>query len=155
MLRSTAQGIQLCVPVLAALKDFAHAPRHLAALAHAPSQHAHADSQHAVDLPTLLRPRLAATQGPSATSAAFGPLPHQVAPHLQLLPHLARPASTVAFPLAQTGEGISECELLQWFAKEGDLIEEFDRLCEVQSDKVRGPTVPKAIFAWQTWSPLL
>ncbi|CAM8989798.1 unnamed protein product [Rhodiola kirilowii] len=42
---------------------------------------------------------------------------------------------TVDVPLAQTGEGIAECELLQWFVQEGDLVDEFQRLCEVQSDK--------------------
>ncbi|WOL06659.1 lipoamide acyltransferase component of branched-chain alpha-keto acid dehydrogenase [Canna indica] len=41
----------------------------------------------------------------------------------------------VEVPLAQTGEGIAECELLKWFVEEGDLVEEFQRLCEVQSDK--------------------
>ena len=44
-------------------------------------------------------------------------------------------SSIITFPLAQTGEGIAECELLQWFVKEGDEIQEFDKLCEVQSDK--------------------
>jgi len=44
-------------------------------------------------------------------------------------------ANVVPFPLAQTGEGIEECELVQWFVKEGDHVREFDRLCEVQSDK--------------------
>jgi 2-oxoisovalerate dehydrogenase E2 component (dihydrolipoyl transacylase) len=39
------------------------------------------------------------------------------------------------FRLAQTGEGIKECELVQWFVKEGDEVEEFGRVCEVQSDK--------------------
>lgn len=38
-------------------------------------------------------------------------------------------------PLAQTGEGIAECELLKWFVQEGDQVEEYQRLCEVQSDK--------------------
>ncbi|KAK4755565.1 hypothetical protein SAY87_009322 [Trapa incisa] len=38
-------------------------------------------------------------------------------------------------PLAQTGEGIAECELLKWYVKEGDQVEEFQPLCEVQSDK--------------------
>ncbi|CAH9109028.1 unnamed protein product [Cuscuta europaea] len=38
-------------------------------------------------------------------------------------------------PLAQTGEGIAECELIRWFVKEGDQVEEFQPLCEVQSDK--------------------
>ncbi|KAK9288900.1 hypothetical protein L1049_017369 [Liquidambar formosana] len=41
----------------------------------------------------------------------------------------------VDVPLAQTGEGIAECELLRWFVQEGDQIEEFQPLCEVQSDK--------------------
>eukprot|EP00879_Flechtneria_rotunda_P008830 GHRR01009250.1.p1 GENE.GHRR01009250.1~~GHRR01009250.1.p1 ORF type:complete len:136 (+),score=13.85 GHRR01009250.1:424-831(+) len=48
----------------------------------------------------------------------------------------AAPWSTVvSFPLAQTGEGISECELMQWFVKEGDRVEQFQPICEVQSDK--------------------
>ncbi|KZV19880.1 hypothetical protein F511_31983 [Dorcoceras hygrometricum] len=38
-------------------------------------------------------------------------------------------------PLAQTGEGIAECELLKWFVQEGEEVEEFQPLCEVQSDK--------------------
>lgn len=37
--------------------------------------------------------------------------------------------------LAQPGEGIQECELVRWFVKEGDPIEEFQPVCEVQSDK--------------------
>ncbi|KAK6161089.1 hypothetical protein DH2020_004470 [Rehmannia glutinosa] len=41
----------------------------------------------------------------------------------------------VDVPLAQTGEGIAECELLKWFVQEGNQVEEFQPLCEVQSDK--------------------
>ena len=37
--------------------------------------------------------------------------------------------------LAQTGEGIQECELVRWFVQEGDPIEEFGKVCEVHSDK--------------------
>ncbi|OAL49771.1 hypothetical protein IQ07DRAFT_541161, partial [Pyrenochaeta sp. DS3sAY3a] len=37
--------------------------------------------------------------------------------------------------LADIGEGITECELIQWFVKPGDKIEQFQALCEVQSDK--------------------
>ncbi|CAL5413094.1 unnamed protein product [Camellia sinensis] len=41
----------------------------------------------------------------------------------------------VDVPLAQTGEGIAECEVLKWYVQEGDEVEEFQPLCEVQSDK--------------------
>ncbi|GLI70952.1 hypothetical protein VaNZ11_016051 [Volvox africanus] len=44
-------------------------------------------------------------------------------------------AKLVSFPLAQTGEGISECELVSWAVKPGDLVGPFDKLCDVQSDK--------------------
>ncbi|CAL8463419.1 g2953 [Coccomyxa elongata] len=47
----------------------------------------------------------------------------------------ARLSTTFDVLLAQTGEGIKECELIQWFVKEGDTVAEFDQLCEVQSDK--------------------
>ncbi|KAJ3221547.1 hypothetical protein HDU81_010568 [Chytriomyces hyalinus] len=41
----------------------------------------------------------------------------------------------VPFLLADIGEGITECEVIQWFVKEGDRIEQFSKICEVQSDK--------------------
>ena len=44
-------------------------------------------------------------------------------------------SSTVPFLLADIGEGIAEVELLQWFVSPGDAISQFDRVCEVQSDK--------------------
>ncbi|GLC52841.1 Dihydrolipoamide acetyltransferase component of pyruvate dehydrogenase complex [Pleodorina starrii] len=44
-------------------------------------------------------------------------------------------AQLVSFPLAQTGEGISECELVAWAVKPGDVVGPFDKLCDVQSDK--------------------
>ncbi|TKW12181.1 hypothetical protein SEVIR_5G020400v4 [Setaria viridis] len=47
----------------------------------------------------------------------------------------AEAAELVEVPLAQTGEGIAECELLRWFVNEGDQVDEFQPLCEVQSDK--------------------
>jgi len=37
--------------------------------------------------------------------------------------------------LAQMGEGIKECELIEWYVKIGDTIHEYDKLCTVQSDK--------------------
>jgi 2-oxoisovalerate dehydrogenase E2 component (dihydrolipoyl transacylase) len=33
------------------------------------------------------------------------------------------------------GEGIAEVELMQWFVAEGDTLNQFDNVCEVQSDK--------------------
>lgn len=41
----------------------------------------------------------------------------------------------IPFPLADIGEGIAECEVLKWFIKEGDIIKQFDKVCEVSSDK--------------------
>lgn len=39
------------------------------------------------------------------------------------------------FLLADIGEGIAEVELLQWFVQPGEEVVQFDKVCEVQSDK--------------------
>ena len=55
--------------------------------------------------------------------------------------HASRPAlKVISFNLPDIGEGIAEVEVLQWFVKEGDVVKQFDRILEVQSDKVRQAT---------------
>lgn len=46
-----------------------------------------------------------------------------------------RLAAVKPFLLADIGEGITECQLIQWFVQPGARVEQFDKICEVQSDK--------------------
>ncbi|CAI2342134.1 unnamed protein product [Caenorhabditis sp. 36 PRJEB53466] len=51
--------------------------------------------------------------------------------------HTARVAflPVVQFKLSDIGEGIAEVQVKEWYVKEGDTISQFDKVCEVQSDK--------------------
>ena len=46
-----------------------------------------------------------------------------------------RSTKIVPIPLAQTGEGLKEVEIVSWRVAVGDDVEEFGPLCDVQSDK--------------------
>ncbi|KAG1058121.1 hypothetical protein G6F43_000065 [Rhizopus delemar] len=46
-----------------------------------------------------------------------------------------RQEAVKSFLLADIGEGITECEVIQWFVEPGSEVNEFDKICEVQSDK--------------------
>ncbi|KAK0628437.1 2-oxoacid dehydrogenases acyltransferase-domain-containing protein [Bombardia bombarda] len=81
---------------------------------------------------------------PRSQSTTTRPRPtrHQTQPrfHLQHTPralfHSTRHLQVVKpVLLADIGEGIVECEIIQWFVEPGARVEEFSPLCEVQSDK--------------------
>ncbi|RPA82201.1 hypothetical protein BJ508DRAFT_225034 [Ascobolus immersus RN42] len=55
--------------------------------------------------------------------------------HLRYFSHAQRLQAIKPFLLADIGEGIRECEVIQWFIQPGTRVEQFDKLCEVQSDK--------------------
>ncbi|KAH7330285.1 2-oxoacid dehydrogenases acyltransferase-domain-containing protein [Rhexocercosporidium sp. MPI-PUGE-AT-0058] len=62
-------------------------------------------------------------------------LPRQGCPSTRSFSASARALAIKPFLLADIGEGIRECEIIQWFVEPEARVEEWDKLCEVQSDK--------------------
>ncbi|KAJ1023864.1 hypothetical protein NDA13_004698 [Ustilago tritici] len=73
-------------------------------------------SSSSTSIPTIM--------GSSCTSLrSFATTPRRLATEIK--PYL----------LADVGEGITECEIIKWFVQPGAVVQEFDPICEVQSDK--------------------
>jgi 2-oxoisovalerate dehydrogenase E2 component (dihydrolipoyl transacylase) len=88
--------------------------------------------------------------GPKESRSTKTPIPHfQMVQHRQFLASAlpqrddnidfgdssSKSTKATPFLLADIGEGIAEVELMQWFVQPGDNVQQFDRICEVQSDK--------------------
>ncbi|PNS19005.1 pyruvate dehydrogenase complex dihydrolipoamide acetyltransferase [Sphaceloma murrayae] len=77
----------------------------------------------------------------SVCRACWTSLSRRTTPTVQNLPvkrafHSSRRLDVVKpFLLADIGEGTRECQIIQWFVQPGARVEQFDKICEVQSDK--------------------
>ncbi|KAL9087829.1 MAG: hypothetical protein Q9159_003426 [Coniocarpon cinnabarinum] len=75
---------------------------------------------------SLLRGRASVT----SLLAHPGPVKHVRKLHVSSILQKVQP-----YLLADIGEGIREVEIIQWFVKPGARVEQFQKICEVQSDK--------------------
>ena len=52
-----------------------------------------------------------------------------------------------------TISGIKEVQIIQWFVEPGARVEQFDKICEVQSDKATTEVI-QAMQVGSQWKPL-
>jgi 2-oxoisovalerate dehydrogenase E2 component (dihydrolipoyl transacylase) len=72
-------------------------------------------------------------QAPSPRRSKIPSIPRQYIP--RSFHSSARLAVVKPYLLADIGEGITECQIIQWFVQPGARVAQFDKICEVQSDK--------------------
>ncbi|PSR90473.1 2-oxoacid dehydrogenase acyltransferase [Coniella lustricola] len=75
-------------------------------------------------------PPIASSRQPLPEPSTHAPFPSTRCFHASTTLRAVKPVL-----LADIGEGIVECEIIQWFVEPGARVEEFSKLCEVQSDK--------------------
>ncbi|KAL1925232.1 uncharacterized protein VTP21DRAFT_115 [Calcarisporiella thermophila] len=80
-------------------------------------------------------PAISKVQAPFASSSLSARPLYPLCGNLRLFHSTPTAHKVLPFLLADIGEGITECEVVQWFVEPGSEVAEFEKICEVQSDK--------------------